>query len=227
MVSEREEQLSQRDGEVQQLQAHVARMLGVPAPEARALTAAAVPHQQPAPGEWAQRVAELEAANERLEQALVQTNNRGGAASPGPPAGGCDTEDGDAVAALTIQLAEREGQLQAARQQVEELEALQHLARVRPLGVGISVGSSRGGQVEMLWLAAESLQVGQLPGQPFSSIYLEAFGSHPALPFPGCRRRRCRQRPSCWMPCSTPPPRSSSVMSCSSGWSCPTGWRWR
>lgn len=145
VVVEREEQLSQRDGEVQQLQAHVARMLGLPASEARALTAAAVPQQQPAPDEWGQRVADLEAANERLEQALVQANSRGGAASPGPPAGGCDTEDGDAVAALTIQLAEREGQLQAARQQVEELEALQHLARVRTPGVGMSGGSSKGG----------------------------------------------------------------------------------
>ena len=68
-----------------------------------------------------------QAANERLEQALVQANGGAGGAS-----GQVALDDEDTATQLTIQLAEREGQLQAARQQVEELEALQALARVRP-----------------------------------------------------------------------------------------------
>ncbi len=57
MVQEREEQLGQSHEEVQQLQQHMSRLLGVAPSEVPSLTAVAVPTQ---PVELSQRVAQLE-----------------------------------------------------------------------------------------------------------------------------------------------------------------------
>lgn len=56
-MQEHEDALAQRDGEVERLQQHCARLLGVPPEELPPLTAAALPPQQ---GELVQRLTELE-----------------------------------------------------------------------------------------------------------------------------------------------------------------------
>ncbi|GAB4814835.1 hypothetical protein N2152v2_001881 [Parachlorella kessleri] len=122
VVHERDGQLEQADAQIEQLQQHVSRLLGVPHNEVPSLVASAHPQQESTVD---MRVAELESANEQLEQALVHAN-KAGSASQGASE---SAEDHDDVTQLSIQLAEREGQLQAARQQVEELGAVHSLAR--------------------------------------------------------------------------------------------------
>ena len=74
-----------------------------------------------------QRLAQLQAANERLEHALVSAHVGG---DPRLDPSSAEDEDRDGVVELTVQLAQSRGELQAASERLAELEPQLQSAQV-------------------------------------------------------------------------------------------------
>eukprot|EP00887_Chlorella_sp_A99_P001787 scaffold19.g1787.t1 len=110
VLAEREGELAQREDECAALQRRIAGMLGVEPSEVPAMTGLAIRGMAPDDGTVMGRLARLEAANERLEQALVDARQ-----------GGAEDDD-DLVVSLTEQLAHARGRLEAAEEHLRELE---------------------------------------------------------------------------------------------------------
>ncbi|PRW61371.1 leucine-rich repeat containing [Chlorella sorokiniana] len=139
-LTEQEQAVAQRDAEVASLQAHLARLLGLPDADVPTLHAARFGPQpsaaQPADRAAAARIAALEAANERLEMALVEATRSAAAAAGGAsPAAELSAtgSEADLVAELQAQLAVATGRLQAADERVAQLEKLLKVAEATVL----------------------------------------------------------------------------------------------
>ncbi|KAL4423912.1 hypothetical protein ABPG75_001213 [Micractinium tetrahymenae] len=125
MLAEREEAVSQKEAEAQDLQRHIAQLLGLPQADARLVHRAQY-------GGMDGRIAALEAANERLEAALVEAT-RAAAAGGLPAQPSAADSDADAVGQLTAELAVATGKLQAAEERVAQLEKLLKVAEATVL----------------------------------------------------------------------------------------------